>query len=133
MGQTLLHTVVKFKILYLLFRLAYIHLTLDHSSGQGQDRAYFECEYIVNGEIVQTLLMVKIVTTTPSSQGWSTCFLSDAKSVKCSKQAVREMTSSIIAMLKWKRIVRIFDSVVIFFVWLVYNANTIHSLLPCDA
>ena len=32
------------------FRLAYLHLTLANSIGQGQGHAHFDCEYFVNND-----------------------------------------------------------------------------------
>ena len=34
---------------YVIFQLAYIHLTVAHSKGHRQSRAYFDCEYLANG------------------------------------------------------------------------------------
>ena len=43
--------------LHTAFPLAYLRLTLTHSKGQGEGRAHFDCQYLVNGDkIWQTLL-----------------------------------------------------------------------------
>ena len=47
-GQTLLLSSNKKSCLD--FRLVYLHLTWDHSNGQDQCHAHFNCEYIMNGD-----------------------------------------------------------------------------------
>ena len=32
------------------FPLAYLYVTLDHSTGQDQGRAHFDCQYLANGD-----------------------------------------------------------------------------------
>ena len=36
--------------LHVALRLAYLHLTLAHSKGQGQGRAHFDCQYLANDD-----------------------------------------------------------------------------------
>ena len=36
--------------LHAAFRLAYLHLTLAHSKGQGKGHAQFDCEYLAKGD-----------------------------------------------------------------------------------
>ena len=47
-GQTLLLEVNRKS--HLGFRLAYLHLTLAHSNGQGQGQSYLECENLLRGD-----------------------------------------------------------------------------------
>ena len=35
------------------FSLVYLHFTLDHSKGQSQGHAYFVCDYLLNGLLIE--------------------------------------------------------------------------------
>ena len=43
---------IKYEVIYIGFPLAYLHLTMANSTGQGQGHVFFNCEYLVDDDRV---------------------------------------------------------------------------------